>query len=334
MTKKQIQKNTVIYQGKSGEIKFREDFKGETIWGSLNQIAELFLTDKSGISRHIRNIYKTGELAKKSTVAKIATVQKEGKRQVTREIEYYNLDMILSVGYRVNSKQATAFRIWATKTLKTHLLRGYTINRKRLERASERFAELQETISFLEGKAARKSLKDQGVEILSLLNNYSKSLTLLEQYDKNSLKKKKGKESVFVLDYAIAREVLDGIKDELIKKKETTALFAAERSGVFKGIIRGLYQSFGNKELYGSVEEKAAHLFYFTIKDHPFTDGNKRSAAFLFVYFLDKNNYLYKKSGEKKINDNALTALALLIAESDPKEKAVMIRLIINLISE
>jgi len=329
--KKEGLNKTIIYQGKNGEIKFRGDFSGETVWGNLNQIADLFGRDKSVISRHIKNIFNSQELAKNSVVAKIATTASDGK---TYQTSYYNLDLILSVGYRVDSKQATVFRRWATKTLKQHLLRGYTVNQKRLEQAQEKFLELQETISFLQNKSTSKNLKGQSGEILSLLGNYSKSLTLLEQFDKDIFKKKKGKKDSFVLNYKKAKNILIEVKTSLIKNKEATELFASERGDAFAGIIGNIYQTFGQKELYRNIEEKAAHLLYFTIKDHPFSDGNKRSGAFLFVYFLDKNKYLYKKSGERKINDNALVALALLVAESDPKEKELMIKLIINLIGD
>lgn len=322
--------NTIIYQAKSGEIKFQGDFGGETVWANLNQIVELFGRDKSVISRHIKNIFKSKELEANSVVAKIATTASDGK---TYQVDYYNLDVILSVGYRVDSKRATEFRKWATKTLKQYLVQGYALNQKRLEQIQGKFEELQKTISFLQDKSQKKNLKNQSQEILFLLNNYARSLTLLDQFDKDEFKEIKAGKDKFVLNYEKARKVLDEVKSELMKKKEATDLFSFERDKCFEGIFGNIYQTFGGKDLYKNIGEKAAHLLYFIIKDHPFTDGNKRSASFLFVYFLDKNNYLYKKSGEKKINDNALTALTLLVAESDPKEKDLMIKLIINLIA-
>lgn len=322
----------VIYQSKEGpEIDVR--INQDTVWLNLNQIALLFDTHKSGISRHINNIYKSKELYPDSTVAKIATVQMEGGRKIERNIEYYNLDMIISVGYRVNSKRATQFRIWATKTLKEHLVKGYTINEKRLLETKNKLNELQETISFLQEKSQNQLLSGQKQEIFNLLANYSKTLTLLEQYDKNTIsivKKNKGK---FVLKYEDAVSIIKQIKKELIAKKEASELFGKEVDEKLKGILGNLYQTFGGKELYPSLEEKAAHLLYFIIKDHPFVDGNKRIASFLFVYFLDKNNFLYRKTGEKKINDNALTALTLLIAISDPKEKEKLNKIITNFLS-
>lgn len=323
----------IIYKAKGGpRLDVRLD--DETIWLNLNQIAKLFSTDKSGISRHIKNVYKDGELDENSTVAKIATVQTEGKRTIKRDIEYYNLDLIISVGYRVNSKQATQFRIWATNTLRSHILKGYTINEKRLLETKEKFDELQEAIGFLNDKAQKKQLSGQEGEVLRLLSSYAKTLSTLEAYDKGALKDVKGKRGKFVLTYDASRKIISELKRELTAKKEAGDLFGLERDGSFEGIISGLYQAFGGKEVYPSIEDKAAHLLYFIIKDHPFSDGNKRSAAFLFVYFLDKNNYLYKSSGERKINDNALAALALLVAESEPKEKETMVKIIKNLINE
>ena len=324
----------IIYKTSKNEVSLDVRLEEETVWLNLNQLSILFDTDKSGISRHIKNIYKDEELDKKATVAIFATVQKEGGRIIKRDVEFYNLDTILSIGYRVNSKQATQFRIWATKTLKDHLLKGYTINEKRLLEAREKFQELQTTISFLQEKSKKELLSGQAGEILNLLSDYAKTLTILEQYDKGQLKESKGGKTKFVLKYDDCLKIIAELKKELIVKKEAGDLFGQERGGSFEGIIKGLYQSFGGKELYPSIEDKASHLLYFIIKDHPFSDGNKRSAAFLFVYFLDKTNFLFKKSGERKINDNALVALALLVAESDPKEKETMVKIVKNLLTE
>ena len=329
---------TKKYQDEKGDIILYKTPKGpelavrlkkETVWLDAHQIVALFGIDRTGIVRHISNIYKTGELNRDSTCAKIAQVAKDGK---IREMDIYNLDMILSVGYRVNSKQATQFRIWATNTLKSYLLKGYAINEKQLLSAKERLQQLQSAISFLQEKSKHELLSGQEQEILNLLANYSKTLTLLEQYDKDLLivsKKGKGK---FVLEYEEAKKVIAALKNDLADKKEASDLFGQEYEGKLQGIIGNLYQTFGGKELYSSLEEKAAHLLYFIIKDHPLADGNKRTASFLFVYFLDKNNFLYRESGEKKINDNALVALVLLIAISDPKDKEVMIKIITNLL--
>ena len=335
MKKKKFNKGKiVIYQTSKKEVELRVRLEQETIWLNLNQIADLFDTDKSGISRHIKNIYQSEELKGSSTVAKIATVQIEGNREIKRDIEYYNLDVVLSVGYRVNSKRATQFRIWATKTLKDHLIKGYSINEKRLLEARGKFKELQTAITFLQEKSKKELLSGQAGEILNLLSGYAKTLKLLEEYDKGKLKAVKGKKAKFVLKYADCQRIVKKIRKELIVKKEAADIFGRETRGAFEGIIKGLYQTFDRKELYPTIEKKASHLLYFIIKDHPFIDGNKRIASFLLVYFLDKNDYLYRENGEKKINDNALTALALLIAESNPNEKDILIKIIINMLSD
>jgi len=319
----------VIYKSSENEIKLKVCLKNETVWLSLDQIANLFGRDKSVISRHLKNIFKEKELFKKSVVAKIATTAKDGK---VYKIEFYNLDAIISVGYRVNSQRATQFRVWATKILKNYLLQGYAINKERLLEAKNKFNQLQETINFLQKKSKAKLLKGQESEILNLLADYSKTLSLLEKYDKNKLKVEEGKGAKFILEYKDCLNIIFELKKNLITKKEASDIFGNDFGGNFKSVTKNIYQTFEGKELYRSIENKAANLLYLTIKDHYFTDGNKRIGSFLFIYFLEKNNYLYRKSGEKKINDNALTALALLIAESNPKEKEQMIALITQLI--
>ena len=318
-----------IFQSSNGEIEFSSDAEHETIWASLEQIAKLFSRDKSGISRHIKNIFNSQELDKDSTVAKIATVQKEGNREVVRDIEYFNLDMIISIGYRVDSKEATNFRKWATSVLKKYLLDGYAINEKKVTQTKELLNNLKQTIDFLSTKEI-----GQEKEILNLLNTYTKTLSLLESYDKSSIEDFNGSSSEYELTYDEVKNVLSEVKSSLMKKGEATKLFANEKADELAGIVGNLYQTFGGVELYPSIEDKATHLLYFIIKDHPFSDGNKRSASFLFIYFLDKCDYLYKENGEKKINDNALTTLTLLVASSDPKEKDMLIKLIKHLLFE
>lgn len=318
-----------IYKSPEGpgiNVRLREN----TVWLSAHLMAQLFGVNRPAIVKHINNIYKTGELKKKSTCSILEQVAADGK---IRKINLYNLDTIISVGYRINSKQATQFRIWATKILKQYLIKGYSINEKHLLQAQSQLNELQGAIEFLREKSEHQLLSEQGQEILTLLANYSKALTLLEQYDSEKLaliKKGKGK---FILYYKEAVKIIASIKKELLVKKEAGDLFGQESGDKFKAILGNIYQTFGGKELYPSLEEKAAHLLYFIVKDHPFVDGNKRNGSFLFVYFLDRNNFLHKNSGEKKINDNALTALSLLIAVSDPKEKNKLIKIITNLLS-
>lgn len=332
MNNNDIKKGEVIIYKSTGGPEIRVKLEKETVWLTQKQIAVLFGKDIKTINEHIRNIFRVNELNKKSTIWKFQMVQIEGKRRIKREINLYNLDMVLSIGYRVNSKNATQFRIWATKTLKQHLLKGYTINEKLLLETKEKFNELQNTIKFLQEKSKTELLQNETGKILDLLSNYARTLSILNQYDKGNVLVVRGNRAKNKLQYEGCKRIINQLKQELINKKEAGDLFGSERSGSFEGIVKGLYQTFSKKELYKTIEEKASHLLYLTIKDHPFSDGNKRIASFLFVYFLDKNNYLYKKTGERKINDNALVALALLIAVSSPNEKEIMIKIIMNLL--
>lgn len=321
----------VIYKTPQNEVGLKVKLEQETVWLSLDQMAFLFDRDKSVISRHIHNIFQEKELNRKAVIAKFATTATDGK---TYKMDYYNLDVIISVGYRVKSQNGVKFRTWATNTLKRYLIKGYTVNEKLLLETTEKLTGLQEVVQFLQKQSRKDLLKGQEIEILNLLADYSKTLSLLNQYDKGDVTERNGRKTKFVLRYSDCVQIITKLKKELIAKKEAGDLFGKERDKSFEGIVSGLYQTFSKKELYPTIEDKASHLLYLIIKDHPFADGNKRSASFLFVYFLDRANYLFKKSGERKINDNALVALALLIAESDPKEKEVMIKIIKNLIVE
>lgn len=330
MQKQEFKKGEIIIYKSSQGPEIQVKLEKGTVWLDAHLIARLFEIDRTVVVKHINNIYKSNELSENSTCAKIAQVAADGK---VRKMNLYNLDIIISVGYRVNSKRATDFRIWATKTLKEHLVKGYTLNQKRLLQTKNTLKDLQEAISLLQEKSKHELLAGQEQEILNLLSNYSKTLSLLEQYDKERIViSKKGKDK-FKIQYDQAKQVIEQIKQELIVKKEASDLFGKENNNKLKGILGNIYQTFGGKELYPSLEEKAAHLLYFIIKDHPFIDGNKRIASFLFVHLLDKNNFLYRTTGEKKINDNALTALALLVAISNPNDKDKLIKIITNLIS-
>ncbi len=333
MTKKDLKNdNLVIFQIENGAIEFRGDFDNEdVIWGSLNQIADLFNRDKSVISRHIKNIFKTGELDSNSTVAKIATVQNEGGREVVRDIEYFNLDVILSVGYRVDSQQATQFRIWATKTLKQHITKGYTINKKVLKKNYEEFLKAIDDIKLL----AKNNDKISQNEILELIKTFSYTWFSLESYDKQDFPEK-GKVRVEKeidlenFSHNLYQEI-DIFKKELMDKQEATELFAQEKNeNSLEGILGNVFQSVFGKEVYGTVEEKAAHLLYFVIKNHPFTDGNKRTGAFSFIWFLQKMKFDFKD----RISPETLTTLTLLIAESDPKDMKKMIGLVLIILKK
>ena len=318
---KNKQEEVIIYQSKTGKIEFRGDFKKETVWGSLNQIAELFGRNKSVISRHIKNIFKSKELKEKSVVAKIATTAKDGK---TYQVDYYNLDMILSVGYRVDSKQATQFRIWATKTLKQHLLEGYTINKKQLAKNYQKFQKTLENIKVLLPKDKSIDARN-AVELISVFANTWFSL---EAYDSEKFPKKGWTQKKVLFTAEELTEDLQNLKADLILKKQATELFGKERQkNAIAGVVGNIFQSFGGKDLYSSLEEKAAHLLYFMVKNHPFTDGNKRSGAFSFIWFLRKATKL-----PASLTPEALTALTLLVAESDPKDKDKMIGLILLLL--
>ncbi|MFA6376486.1 MAG: virulence protein RhuM/Fic/DOC family protein [Candidatus Paceibacterota bacterium] len=310
-----------IFKAKFGP-EIRVNIKNETIWLAQEQIASVFSCERSVITKHINNIFVSGELKEKSNVQKLHIAISD------KPVKIYSLDVILSVGYRVNSKKATQFRIWATKILKDYLVKGYAVNESRILLVNEHFLQLQRTIEFLQTKAKTKLLAGRENEILALLGDYAKTLRILEQYDRDAIVLQKGIAGKFILNYADAIKVIEEIKNG------TGDLFGIEYEGKFKGIIGAIQQTFGGEELYRSIEEKAAHLLYFVIKDHPFADGNKRIASFLFVYFLDRNKYLYRTTGERKINDNALAVLALLIAISNPKEKDKMIGIVTNLLAE
>lgn len=322
----------VIYRAKDKTVQLKVKLKRETVWLAQKQIAELFQKDVRTVNEHILNIFKEKELEQGSTIRKFRIVQIEGKRRIERDIDFYNLDVIISVGYRVKSRQGTQFRIWATNVLKNYLVQGYALNQKRLIEREANLKELQETIAFISSKAAHPQLSDKAGDLLKLLNEYANAFTILHEYDNKSLKINRRKESTYVLTYEFAVEIINEIRIRLGEKGEATELFGRESGHKFKGIIGALYQTFDKKELYASMEEKAAHILYLTIKDHPFSDGNKRVASLLFVYFLDKNGYLRKANEEPKINDNTIVALSLLIAASDPREKETMIKIITNLL--
>jgi len=324
--KEELKKGEIIIYKSAEGPKIEVKLDKENIWLTQDQIALLFGTKRPAITKHLNNIFQSGELDEKSNVPKWNIPNSD------KPVKFYSLDAVIAVGYRVNSKRATQFRVWATNTLKSYLVKGYVVDEKRLLEAENRFKELQNAVDFLRQKAKHELLAGQEQEILSLLADYSKTLTLLEQYDTEKLSTSKSGQGKFVLNYEIASKIIVEIKKELVVKKEASDLFGADAQNKLSGILGNILQTFDKKELYPSIEEKAAHLLYFIIKDHPFIDGNKRIGSFLFVYFLDKNKYLYRKTGERKINDNALTALALLIAVSDPKEKDKLIKIVTNLL--
>ncbi len=335
MTIKDNNGKLIMYNNSNGIIELRADTDKETIWATLNQISSLFDVNKAAISKHLSNIFNSGELDRGPTVSKMETVQTEGNRLISRKIEFYNLDAIIAVGYRINSKKATQFRVWATKTLREYLIKGVVINTERIKKLPDRIlSDLDEKISFIQRTITKRELnQDETNSLLSVIHDYANSWKFLKEYDEGELKliKSKNKEKRH-FKYDFVRKAINELKTNLIIKKEASELFGSERDGTFNGILKTIYQTFAGKELYPSLDEKAAHLLYFIIKDHPFSDGNKRIGSFIFIYFLKLNNILLRSNGDNKISDNTLVALALLIAESNPKDKDLMVALTTNLL--
>jgi len=326
MKKEQITKNNsiAVYQAKNGAIELRADSKMETVWASLDQISSLFGRDKSVISRHIKNIFKDQELKESSVVAKNATTASDGK---SYKVIFYNLDMILSIGYRVNSKLATQFRIWATKTLREYITKGFIINKLRIKNNYNQFLE---AINDIKKLIPGDSNIDRA-SILDLVTAFADTWLSLDAYDKDNLAADGKTKKQVILTAEKLNKFLGEFKKELVKKGEATDIFGIEiRKDVLVGIVGNVMQSFGGKALYPTVEEKAAHLLYFMVKNHPFIDGNKRSGAFAFVWFLKKAGLLERS----KITPPALTALTLFIAESDPKNKERMIKIVLQLLKQ
>lgn len=308
-----MKNEVIIFENQ--KVRLEVSLKDETVWLSLEQISELFDRDKSVISRHIRNIFNENELDN-SVVAKFATTAKDGK---TYQVDYYNLDVIISIGYRVKSHNGVVFRRWANKILKDYMIKGYAINQKRLEYL-EKTVQLIDIANRMDDRLEANNAK----EILRVIGDYSKALNLLDDYDHRSLKKVKGNNSELKIEYSMCMEIINKLRFN-----EESTLFALERNKGLSSIIENIYQTYDNKDVYSSIQEKAANFLYMIVKNHIFIDGNKRIAATLFIYFLQFYNLLYK-DGRQVIDNNTLTSLTLLIAESNPKEKEVIIDLVLN----
>jgi death-on-curing family protein len=309
-----------VFQAKNGSIQLKTDIKNDTVWASKKQIAELFDIDRSVVSRHIKNIFNDAELNEQVVCAKFAHTTQHGalkEKEQTKLIDYYNLDIILSVGYRTKSTVAIKFRQWATKTLKSHITKGYSINQKRLEENKIQFLQTLEDLKILTNSNNLVETKD----VLSLIQNFSSTFFALDSYDRDNFPKKGTKKEIKASGTELFNDIQQ-LKNELIQKREATELFAQEKNqGNLEGIFGTVFQSVFGEDAYLTVEEKAAHLLYFIIKNHPFNDGNKRSAAFSFVWLLHKANYNFSA----KINPETLTTLTVLIAESNPADKDKMI---------
>jgi prophage maintenance system killer protein len=317
----------VLYEAANGEVHLDVRLERETVWLSLDQMAKLFGRDNSVISRHLRNVFASRELERKSVVAKNATTAADGK---TYHVDYFNLDAIISVGYRVNSKRGVRFRQWATRVLREHVVRGYTINRQRFE-ANAR--ELEATLRLVKKTASSGELSlDSGRGLVEVIARYTQTFLLLQRYDEGLLTEPKGIPGGALPPVTKARASIATLKKDLMARSQAGSLFGHERDQGLASILGNLEQTVFGEPAYPSVESKAAHLLYFVIKNHPFSDGNKRIGSLLFIDFLHRNGRLFR-DGEAVINDIGLAALALLIAESDPKDKDVLVRLVMNMLA-
>jgi prophage maintenance system killer protein len=318
----------VIYQAKDKQVQLEVKLEQETVWLSQKQISALFDVDRTVITKHLNNIFGSKELEKNSVCAKFAHTAQDGKVYQTA---FYNLDVVISVGYRVNSRRATQFRIWATGVLRRHLVDGYTINEQRLKQQEVKLLALQRTIKLIASTKDKKKLGyREALGLIEVIRDYNYALDLLDDYDYKRLTISKTSQAAgFELTYETAIKAVKDLRSKLGRSK----FFGIERDQSFKSSIAAVYQTFDGKELYTSVEEKAANLLYFVVKNHSFVDGNKRIAASIFLWFLENNGLLYKKDGSKRLADNALVAVTLMIAASDPKDREVIVILTVNLIN-
>jgi prophage maintenance system killer protein len=324
------QDQIVIYQTEDGKTQIDVRLENETVWLTQAQMAELFEKTPQNITMHIGNAYKEGELEKGATCKEYLQVQTEGKRKVTRKVKYYDLDVIISVGYRVHSKRGTAFRIWARQIIKDYLVKGYAVN-ERIRH--EQIGELRQLVSMLGRTIQNQEVisNDETTALFEVVTDYTYALDTLDNYDYERLSiDKTTKEEPFHATYENAMEAIDGLRE----KFGGSVLFGNEKDDSFKSSIGQIYQTFGGEELYPSVEEKAAMLLYLVTKNHSFSDGNKRIAATLFLWFLNNNGILYREDGSKRLADNTLVALTLMIAESKTEEKDVMVKVVVNLINQ
>lgn len=320
-----------IYQTEDGETRIDIRFERDTLWLSQAQMAELFDKDSDTIGLHLKNIYETRELEEISTTGDSSVVRKEGKREVKRQIRFYNLDAVISVGYRVNSRKGTQFRIWATQRLREYLVQGYTLNQARFDKNA---AELQQALVLIRKAAQSPGLSaEAGGGLVEIVSRYTQTFLWLQRYDEGMLSEPAGQFGGRLPAEGEAMAALRELKKSLIERGQTTELFAQPRGDGLGALLGNLDQSVFGEPAYPTVESKAAHLLYFVVKNHPFADGNKRGGAFLFVDFLHRNGRLLNARGEAVINDTGLAALTLLVAESDPKQKETLIRLIMNMLA-
>lgn len=317
----------IFYQNPNGETSLEVRLVHETVWLTQKQMAELFGKDLRTVNEHLRNIFREDELEESSVIRKFRITAADGK---TYDAAHYSLDVIISVGYRVKSQQGTRFRQWATSVLRDHIVKGYTINEQRFREQAEKLTEMQQAVVLLARTLANQELvSDTGKDVLRVITDYAYALNLLDRYDHGTLTiEGTTRQALHVIDYEEAIGIVAAMKGEF------DGLFGNEKDQGFKSALGAIYQTFGGEELYPSVEEKGANLLYFVVKNHAFSDGNKRIAAALFIYFLGMNAILYRPDGSKRLADNALVALTLLIAESKPEEKETIVKVIVNLINQ
>ncbi len=316
-----------IYQTQDGQTQVDVRFEQESVWLSIDDMVHLFQKSRSTVNEHILNIYKEKELEEETSMRKIGISDFS-----TKPTNLYNLDVIISVGYRVRSKQGTQFRIWATARLKDYLLKGYALNQKRLQQNA---AELEQALALIQKTAASPELTlESGRGLVDIVSRYTQTFLWLQQYDEGLLGEPKGENGGALPSAIEARAALAALKQQLMARGEATDLFARERGDGLDALLGNLEQSVFGEPAYPSIESKAAHLLYFIVKNHPFSDGNKRSGAFLFVDFLHRNDRLLNRSGQAVINDTGLAALTLLVAESDPKQKETLIRLMMHMLQQ
>lgn len=321
----------VVYEAADGAVQVDVRLEQETVWLSLTQLADLFSRDKSVISRHLRNVFASGELERERVVAFFATTAADQK---TYQVEYFNLDAILSVGYRVNSKAGTQFRIWATRTLRQHLLAGFTLNERRL--AERGLSEMEQAVALLaQTLSAHALVTDEGAAVLQVIQRYARSWRWFSEYDEGRLAQTPARPIMpgTLLGLDETRSAIAALRSALLARGEASPLFGQERSAL-AGILGAIEQTFDGELLYPSAQERAAHLLYFLVKDHPFVDGNKRIGALLFLEYLRRNDLLLSADGSPRLADSAIVALTLLIAESQPRHKDLIIRLVLNLLED
>jgi prophage maintenance system killer protein len=324
----------IVYEAPDGGVRVEVLVGDDTVWLTQKQMADLFDTTVANISLHARNAYDEGELSEEATIKDSLIVRSEGGRRVRRHVQRYNLDVIISVGYRIKSKRGTQFRIWATNTLRDHLIQGYTLNEKRLR---DRGVEIEQAVALLSSTLRNRQLvTDEGQAVLEVIQRYARSWRMLRAYDEDQLSSTPDQTSAPIasLDIATARATMRTLRDDMVARGENPGMFGQERGDALESVLLNIEQTWGGEALYPTIESRAAHLLYFVIKDHPLSDGNKRTGSLLFLDYLRRNDALLGSNGQPRFSDTALVALTLLVAESEASHKDLVIRLVLNLLAE